>query len=357
MQPPPISIAIVGFGRIGAAHAEWLGRIGHVRLARVIDPTPARRKLAEQYGIEATDDLDRLWDDPAIDAVLVASPTSMHFEQAMAALQAGKHVMVEKPMAMDADQARRLIEQAERSRRVLSVFHNRRWDLDFLTLRRAIETDLFGRLINIESRLHQWASCVGPAAREWRPNWRNEVAFGGGGLFDWGSHLIDQIICLVPHEPTRVFAQLRGNVWSSDCDDFCRLIINFDGGAVGMVEINTTTTHPGPRWHVDGTRGSAESATNLDFDVNAWAKLLFTPGTQSAGAREMSQMLPLAVADGIDEVAIWKRFFGACRGECEPAVTARSVLPTMRLIEAARRSSESATAISLTTGADDGVAT
>lgn len=347
MQPPPTSIAIVGFGRIGAAHAEWLGRINGVRLARVIDPTPARRALAEQYGIESGDDIRRAWDDPAIDAVLIASPTSMHFDHAAAALEAGKHVMVEKPMTLDAVQASQLIELAQRHQRVLSVFHNRRWDLDYLTLKSAIEAGLLGRLINIESRLHQWASCVGPAAREWRPNWRNEAAFGGGGLFDWGSHFVDQIIRLIPAAPVRVYAQLRGNVWSSDCDDFCRIVIDFEGGAVGMVEINTTTTHPGPRWHVDGTRGSAESATNLDFDVSAWAKLLFTPGTQSAGAREMSQMLPLATSAVLDEVAIWKQFCRACHGEGDPAVTAASVLPTMRLLDAARQSSATGSAIQL----------
>lgn len=347
MQPPTVSIGIVGFGRIGAAHAEWLGQIDHVRIARVIDPTPGRRKLAEHYGLEATDDFNRLWEDATVDAVLVASPTSMHYQHALAALKAGKHVMIEKPMAMNAQEARHLIEEAERRKRVVSVFQNRRWDLDYLTLKRAIETDLFGRLINIESRLHQWASCVGPAARQWRPNWRNEAAYGGGGLFDWGSHFIDQIIRLIPNKPLRVYAQLRGNVWSTDCDDFARVVIDFEGGTVGLVEINTTTTHPGPRWHVDGTRGSAESATNLDFDVNAWAKLLFTPGTQTPGAREMSQMLPLASIDVMSEIAIWKRFCSACRGECEPAVTARSVLPTMQLMDAARQSSATGSAIDL----------
>src|SRR5690606_32584490 len=140
---------------------------------------------------------------------------------------------------------------------------------------------------------------------------------------------------------------LGGNVWSTDCDDFARVLIDFEGGIVGMVEINTTTTHPGPRWHVDGTRGSAESATNLDFDVHAWAKLLFTPGTALPEARQMSQMLPLASADVLDEAAIWKRFVGACNGQCQPAVTAQSVLPTMHLLDAARQSSREGHAIDL----------
>lgn len=346
MDHPPLNVGIVGFGRIGAEHAEWLSQIDSVRIMRVFDPTPARCKRAEQLGLPTCNDLRRILDDPSIDAVLVSSPTSLHFEQAMAALSAGKHVMVEKPMALDLPQARQMLEQARAAGRVLSVFHNRRWDLDYLTVRQAIQTDLFGRVFNIESRLHQWASCVGPAAREWRPNWRNEQAFGGGGLYDWGSHFVDQMIRLIPQKPVRIFAQLRGNVWSSDCDDFARVLINFDDGCVGLVEINTTTTHPGPRWHVDGTLGSAESATNPDFDVRAWAKLLFTPGTATPGAREMSQMLPLAT-NGLSEIDIWKRFVAACHGDGEPAVTAESVLPTLAALDAARESSRTGNAVSL----------
>ena len=92
---------------------------------------------------------------------------------------------------------------------MLSVFHNRRWDVDYLTVRDAIGSGSFGKLINLESRLGQFSSCVGPAAKEYHPNWRNEASFGGGGLYDWGSHFVDQIWrILLPARPMRVFAQL-----------------------------------------------------------------------------------------------------------------------------------------------------
>src|SRR5439155_20902668 len=127
-------------------------------------------------------------------------------------------------------------ELAEEQGRVLSVFHNRRWDIDFLTVQSAINEGTVGKVINVESRIGQWASCVGPAAIEWRPGWRNEAGFGGGGLYDWGSHFIDQLWRLMlPSRPLRVFAQLRGNVWTSDCDDLARVLIDFYNGAVGMV--------------------------------------------------------------------------------------------------------------------------
>jgi len=338
----PLRVGIIGFGRIGAEHTRWLGACQGIRAAAVAEATPARCELARQRELAVHQDVQSLLADPSIDVILVATPTSMHFDHAAAALRAGKHVMVEKPMAMDLPQAMELTELAKSRRRALSVFHNRRWDTDFLTVSAAMAAGVFGKIINVESRLGQWASCVGPAAPEYRPNWRNEAAFGGGGLFDWGSHFIDQIWRLMlPARPVRVFAQFRGNVWSNDCDDFARVCLDFDNGAVGLVEINTTTTQPLPRWHIDGTAGSAHSPHNPRFDVNQWAQLEFIP----AGGGP-SQILPTAPA-GLANSQIWDQFADAIAGTCKPAVTADSVLPTMAILDAARQSSRLGQAVDL----------
>jgi len=340
-----LGVGIIGFGRIGAEHATWINASRDVRAVAVDDVTPARRALAEARGLRVYADIDAVLADPSIRAVLVSTPTAMHFEHASRALAAGKHVMVEKPMALDLRQSRALVEDAERRGLVLSVFHNRRWDLDYLTVRAAIESGAFGKVINVESRLGQFASCVGPAAREYRPNWRNEGAFGGGGLYDWGSHFIDQLWRLMlPARPLRVYAQLRGNVWSSDCDDFARVLIDFEGGAVGLVEINTTTTRPLPRWHVDGTAGSAFSPFSPEFDTSVWASLRFTPAGQGEGPAGTSRTFAPA-ARGLTETQIWEQFARAVRGEGPPAVIARSVLPTELLMDAARISSREGRAV------------
>jgi scyllo-inositol 2-dehydrogenase (NADP+) len=336
-----MNVGIIGFGRIGNEHAQWLAQASGVRATTTFDPTPARRELAESRGLRAVEQLDQLLGDDSIDAVLVSTPTSMHFEHAARALEAGKHVLVEKPMALDFPQSQRLVELAAKHRRMLSVFHNRRWDVDYLTVKQAIDAGAFGRIFNIESRLGQWASCVGPAAREWRPQWRNEAEFGGGGLYDWGSHFVDQIWQLMlPAKPVRLFAQLRGNVWTRDCDDFARVCIDFDNGAAGLVEISTTTTRPLPRWHIDGERGSADSPFSLALDTQAWAKLSFTPCEGS------TRELPLA-PPGMTETQVWEQFARACRGEGEPAVTANSVLFTMKLLDAARDSARRGEAIKI----------
>jgi predicted dehydrogenase len=339
-----IRVGIIGYGRIGHEHAGWLAAARGIGAVAAADATPERRALAQTRSLRAVETIDALVGDSSIDAILVSSPTAFHFEHATAALSAGKHVMVEKPMAMNLQETRTLAKQAKASGHVLSVFHNRRWDADYLTVQAAVAAGTFGRLSNVESRLGQWASCVGPAAREWRPGWRNEAAFGGGGLFDWGSHFIDQLWRLMlPAKPVRVFAQLRGNVWTSDCDDFARVLIDFDNDACGLMEVNTTTTRPLPRWHIDGTAGSAESPFSLAFDVSDWAKLGFKPAD---GGEERN--LPRA-AVGLSEAQIWEQFAAACRGEGSPAVTVDSVLPTMQLLDAARASARSGRAIDIDT--------
>jgi scyllo-inositol 2-dehydrogenase (NADP+) len=337
-----LAVGIIGFGRIGNEHAAWLRQCADIEPTAVADATPARRELARASSLKTFEFPEQMLSDAAIDAVLIATPTSMHADHAMAAIEAGKHVMIEKPMALDLPQAKRIVDAATARQCIVSVFHNRRWDLDYLTVNNAIASGLLGpRVFNVESRLGQWSSCVGPAAREYRPNWRNEAAFGGGGLYDWGSHFVDQIWRLMfPARPMRVFAQLRGNVWSSDCDDFARICIDFDNGSVGMVEINTTTTRPLPRWHVDGTAGSIDSPFSLDFDVRTWATMSFTPSDKNEPPRQ----LPLATA-GLDEVEIWDRFAAAVRGEGPPAVSVASVLPTMALLDAARASAREGVAV------------
>jgi predicted dehydrogenase len=339
----PLSIGIIGYGRIGHEHTAWLRRSASARPVAVADATPARRAIAAAADLKVHERLEDLLRDHTIDAVLIAAPTSMHFDHAMAALSANKHVMIEKPMALDLPQAKRIVEEAARRNRMVSVFHNRRWDIDYLTVRSAVTAGLLGKIINVESRLGQWSSCVGPAAKEYRPGWRNEAAFGGGGLYDWGSHFIDQLWRLLwPARPLRVFAQLRGNVWTSDCDDFARVCIDFDNGAAGLLEINTTTTRPLPRWHIDGVNGSAESPYSLQFDTKTWTQLTFTPAAEVSAP----QLVPVA-KPGLDEAQIWDRFAAAVNGGGQPAVTVASVLPTMALLDAARESARTGAAITM----------
>ena len=335
-----LKVGIIGYGRIGREHAQWMRDTDTVTPVAVFDPTSACCDRASFDSLQTFDTLDAFLAEPNLDAVLVSTPTRFHVEYALAALAAGKHVMIEKPMAIDLGGAKQIAAAAGDS--VVSVFHNRRWDADYLAVRAAVKAGVLGRVFNVESRLGQWGSCVGPAAVEWRPGWRNEAVYGGGGWYDWGSHFVDQIWqLLAPAKPVRVFAQLRGNVWTTDCDDLARVCIDFDDNCIAMVEINTTTTRPLPRWHLDGARGSIDSPFSESFDTNEWARLTFDPADDSIAP-------PVTEPDvALTETDIWTRFADAVAGRGEPAVTLASVLPTMRLLDAARLSSHTGQAVTL----------
>src|SRR5689334_5539914 len=118
-----LSVGIIGYGRIGNEHAGWLERCAGAKPVAVADPTGARRAMAGKRGLKAYEKVDELLSDSAIDAVLVSTATSMHCEQALAALAAGKHVMIEKPMALDLAQAKRIVNEAMARQRIVSVFH------------------------------------------------------------------------------------------------------------------------------------------------------------------------------------------------------------------------------------------
>src|SRR5688500_2312685 len=119
----PFQVGICGFGRIGAEHAGWISASDELAVAAVFDPTSARRALAVSRGFETRESLDELLNDPLVHAVLIATPTSMHFEHAIRAVEAGKHVMVEKPVTLDAATARQLADRAAERGVTLSVFH------------------------------------------------------------------------------------------------------------------------------------------------------------------------------------------------------------------------------------------
>lgn len=335
-------VGIIGYGRIGVEHADWISACSNARVGAIFDATEPRAALARERGFRTVKTIDDLLADKSIDAVLVATPTSMHYDHAVLAVDAGKHVMIEKPVTLDAAHAVLLKERAEKYSVKLCVFQSRRWDIDYLTVKKAIGSGLFGRVFNVESRLGQWGSCVGPAALEFRPGWRNERAYGGGGLYDWGSHLIDQLWQLMlPAKPVQVFAQLRGNVWTKDCDDLARVLINFDNGAVALCEINTTTLRPLSRWHIDGELGSANSPYSLQYDTHQWAKLEFM------GATDREVFTIEEAPPGFGGTQIWDAFARSIRDGTEPPVTIDSVITTMTLLDAARESSQSGKAVEL----------
>jgi scyllo-inositol 2-dehydrogenase (NADP+) len=183
-----IAVGLVGFGLSARVlHRPLIEAAGMDIVAAVTRQHEALRQNIPRA--VALPDLAAMLTLPRLDLVVVATPNQQHLEQALAALEAGKHVVIDKPMALDVSQCDRLIEVAQARGRALTVFHNRRWDSDFLTLRQLIADDALGPIVTFEARWDRYRPTV-------PDRWRERADHGGGLLYDLGAHLIDQALCL-----------------------------------------------------------------------------------------------------------------------------------------------------------------
>jgi len=200
-------VAIIGYGLAGSVfHAPLISATPGMAVAAVVTGNPARQ---EQVSADVPDaavlaDSDEIWERAEdFDLVVVAAPNRAHAPLATASMRAGIPVAVDKPLATSVDDARRLASLSQETGVLLSVFHNRRWDNDFLTVRRLLAEGQLGRVLRFESRFERYRPEV---AERWRESPARED--GGGLLYDLGSHLIDQALVLFG-APSHVYAEVE----------------------------------------------------------------------------------------------------------------------------------------------------
>jgi predicted dehydrogenase len=229
------------------------------------------------------DDYMALARDPECDLVVIATPNDSHFALGRAALDAGRHVVIDKPFAVTLAEADELVMLAARRNRLLSVFHNRRWDGDFLSLAQCIEGGTLGDVRELISRFDRFD----PVPRD---RWRERAEPGGGLWFDLGPHLIDQALCLFgpPQSVTADMAALRDG---AAADDYAQVVLAYARRRVTL-HCTRLAAAPGPRFEVHGTRGSLV-CHGLDVQEEQ-LKAGHVPG--SPGWGEDSQ--PVYVTDG-----------------------------------------------------------
>jgi predicted dehydrogenase len=206
-----------------------------------------RDRVARDYPHAAVLPLPDVLSRPDIDFVVIATPNATHFEIARAALNAGKHVVVDKPFTLTVREAEDLVELAERLGRIVTVFHNRRWDGDFLTLKRLVEAGTLGRITSFESRFDRFRP-------EIRDRWRERDEPGAGTWFDLGPHLVDQALMLfgLPLGINAEFAIERPGACTID-----RFHVTLRYATLRVVLASSyLATAPGPRFHAIGTTGS-----------------------------------------------------------------------------------------------------
>jgi predicted dehydrogenase len=235
-------IGLVGYGSGGRIfHAPLLAAASGVEFAGVVTRSEQRRaELAKGHpGVPAYDSLADLAA-AGVQAVTISTPVSTHAELAREAIALGLAVVVDKPFALDAEAAREVTTLAAEAGVPLSVYQNRRWDSDLLTLRRLIDEGALGEVRRFESRFERWA-----------PE-REVGAAGGGTLLDFGSHLVDQAHLLFG-PATRVYAEMRGR---GELDDDVFVALHHESGVESHLWGSWRQAAPGPRLRVSGTTGT-----------------------------------------------------------------------------------------------------
>ena len=242
-----INLGIAGLGWMGTLHFRSIPQESGIRVTAMYDIDPERVEFGRENGLKAYSNLEAFLGDSDIDAVLVATPNNVHKELAVASLKAGKHVISEKPAVLNTEELEEIIQASHESGKLFTVHHNRRWDRDYLAIKRTIESGKIGEPFYIESRVQ--------AANGIANEWRKHKEFGGGLLYDWGVHLIDQVLNLVDSPVTEVYAHLL-SVHYKDVDDNSRVILKFENGLSALIQMDTSVFNKLPRWHVSGETGT-----------------------------------------------------------------------------------------------------
>ncbi len=241
-------IAIIGYGGQGAWHAGWAQKSDVVSLAGIYDIAEKRVRAAIDNGIKVYSSREELLSDKEVDIVLCATPNDVHKEIVIAALNAKKHVICEKPVALSLKDFDDMVAAAKQNGVFFTVHQNRRWDVDYLAIKSIIESGEIGETINIESRIH--------GSRGIPSDWRCHKSYGGGMILDWGVHLIDQMLGLIPEKVTKVYCEVT-NITTGEVDDGFTLKLTFESGKRATIEVGTYNFIAIPRFYMQSRCGSA----------------------------------------------------------------------------------------------------
>ncbi|MCX7795375.1 MAG: ThuA domain-containing protein [bacterium] len=256
-----VNCGIFGYGNMGRFHAEKLSQIEGFNLIAVCDINPQNVELARKEYPNLKGYFTNLDDMLAIqdlELVFIVVPHNAHKEAVIRCLEAGKNVVVEKPISITVEEANTMISKAKEKGLMLSVFNNRRWDSDYLTIREIINKGLIGEIFHIEAGLTNY--------RHPGFTWRSDKEICGSVMHDWGAHFIDWILNLVSSKITQITGDFQKRMWHAVTnEDHGEVFIRFENGVTADFMVSNISAIPRPKWRILGTKGAIEATWNNEI--------------------------------------------------------------------------------------------
>jgi scyllo-inositol 2-dehydrogenase (NADP+) len=334
----PINVGLAGYGFSGQSfHRPLLQYSNDYKIHTVMSSN--KEKVQRDLGVvKVVSTLDELLRED-IELVVITTPNHLHYGMIKQSLLAGKHVVVEKPFVTKSSEGEELIQLAEEKGLLLSVFHNRRWDADFLTIRKLMENNQLGDVTTYEAHFDRYRPAV-------KDRWKENKIEGGGVLYDLGAHLIDQALYLFG-KPQWVFADVFSQRDPDKAEDYFQITFGYENTRIGLYS-RSIVLEPGPRYQVHGRKGSfvkygmdrqeADLKEGLDPYSETWGKEDEESwGTLSLMEGESVNTVTLPSENG-DYTQYYQGIHQAIRNNQTPPVRASEALDVIRIIEACKQS-------------------
>jgi len=337
-----IKLGVIGFGGMGKWHAQNAPRAG-VEVTAVCDIKEERFSEAEEMGFKLYKSADELLTDSEVNTVILTVPNHLHKEMCLKAALAGKNVITEKPAAMAVAELDEMEAACKKAGVFFTAHQNRRWDRDMLIVKKAYDQGLLGNIFTIESKLH--------SGNGYMHEWHLYKKYGGGMIYDWGVHLIDQSLFMMPDAKIKsIFADIK-SVLHEEVDDYFKIILKMDNGITFHIELSTYILEYQPRWLVAGDKETLIiKSFGCDGAIYRTGDMLekLPPQITETVAGPTRQFAPVPPGGIVEEplpevetdwVDFYRNVHGVLNGEEESKIKIPEVCRVLSVMEAAWESS------------------